>query len=232
MLYCVCSVDIYDFSAGMTLVWVIGTPISQTLSVSMLSKHFSQQQKAGIAPTRGVGFWMGLVTAAGSVGRILFPLVAGSLSSPAACLFASLSAFGTLPLIFFPLKAYRPYLPWFKDRLSCLFPAEPEHHGGRMLRTSSNGDRTEMLMLADDVPRGGDPSAVSPPANDLLRGASSVSVQSDAMLTSQPLMYFVSSEAQEQAREATPLVGKDRRGSLRNINYHATATPSHKSNET
>ena len=118
------DIDIYDFSAGMTLIWVLGTPISQTLSVSMLSKHFNQQLKDGITPTKGIGFWMGLVTASGSVGRIMFPLVAGALYGSfgvsSAALFTSLTAFATAILIFFSLRTYSVYLPWLKQRLECL----------------------------------------------------------------------------------------------------------------
>ena len=216
------DIDIYDFSAGMTLVWVIGTPISQTLSVSMLSKHFSQQQKAGVAPTRGVGFWMGLVTASGSVGRIVFPLIAGALSGPGQSLFASLAAFCTIPLIFFPLKAYQPYLPWLKDRLSCFFPDEPEPSGRRMLRTSSNGDRNEMVLVVQGEPaqsvRGGGGSGEESPVEALVSsGGGGHSGGSEA--SRRPMVFF----AQAQG-EATPLA-KDRRGSQSRSYYtplHAT----------
>ena len=222
------DIDLADFTAGMTLVWVIGTPISQTLSVSMLSKHFSQQQKAGVAATRGVGFWMGLVTASGSVGRIVFPLIAGALPLPSATLFASLAAFCTIPVIFFPLKAYKPYLPWLRDRLSCLLPAEEEEEGGphRMLRTSSNGDRTEMLMVDGAAPA---PASVSgSPRNELLStGASVGSTESSegTLLSSQPMLFFVPSQAQPdtaRARERTPLVTPSLRGSSL---YYTAQTP-------
>ena len=238
-LLCV-SADLPDFIAGMTLVWVIGTPISQTLSVSMLSRHFSQQQKAGLAPTRGVGFWMGLVTASGSVGRIIFPLIAGALSLPTAALFASLAAFLTLPLIFFPLKAYKPYLPWIRDRLACLFPADDALGPHRVLRTSSNGDRTEMLMLADDSTAPvASPSSVA--ADDLLATGGSVSsvgsADSNLLLSTQPMLFFVPSSASAggggemhggKAMEGTPLVGADGKRSSHPSAYysmHSTGTP-------
>ena len=218
----------------MTLVWVVGTPISQTLSVSMLSKHFSQQQKAGVAPTRGVGFWMGLVTASGSVGRIIFPLIAGVLPNPDAAAFAAAAAFLTLPLIFFPLKAYKPYMPWLHSRLACLLPAEDaaaQPH--RMIRTSSN-DRTEMLMLDNDADPAtdGQPPTGAAAADDLLATGGSVdSVDSRDLLSStQAMMYIVPQSAAAQghayagwAREATPLVGNSgRQWSAQSPSYYTT----------
>lgn len=116
------DIDIYDYTAGMTLVWVIGTPLSQTLSVSMLSKHFTSQQAKGEPILRGVGFWMGLVTAAGSVGRIIFPLIAGGLYEPyganSALFFACISSLVTGLLIFLALHVWRPYLVVLKDKFS------------------------------------------------------------------------------------------------------------------
>jgi MFS family permease len=214
----------------MTLVWVIGTPISQTLSVSMLSKHFSQQQKAGVAPTKGVGFWMGLVTASGSVGRIIFPLVAGSLYEPygssSAFLFTSLVSFVTVPLIFFALKAYTPYLPWLKERFHCLLPADDEEeqdmqpHG--MIRTGSNGDRTELLMLSSrHAPT---PSQLTAEAGTELATGERQEVEravSAASTAAPPAIYFVSSQPSPHlmgaAQPSTPLM---RRGSLRNVGYY------------
>ena len=223
------DIDLIDYTAGMTLVWVIGTPISQTLSVSMLSKHFSQQQKAGLAPTKGVGFWMGLVTASGSVGRIIFPLVAGSLYEPygssSAFLFTSLVAFVTVPLIFFALKAYTPYLPWLQERFHCLLPAEDEEEQDMrphsMIRTGSNGDRTELLMLSgrhapapSQLTADGRPESTA--AGEKQDGERAVS----AAPAVPPAIYFVPSQPSPHltgaSHPSTPLM---RHGSLRNIGY-------------
>ena len=215
------DIDIYDFTAGMTLVWVIGTPISQTLSVSLLSKHFSQQQKAGIAPTKGVGFWMGLVTASGSVGRIVFPLVAGALYDPfgvsSAMLFTSLVSFLTVPVIFFALKAYRPYLPFIRERLPCLFPKDDlsELQPHTMARSLSGGQATELVLHSQ-----GDMKEGSPPLSALL---SSRSIEAgDASLpplSEPPLVYFVSSHVQPSsavppATPSTPLISSGGSSSL------------------
>ena len=213
------DIDIYDFTAGMTLVWVIGTPISQTLSVSLLSKHFSQQQKAGIAPTRGVGFWMGLVTASGSVGRIVFPLVAGALYDPfgvsSAMLFTSLVSFLTVPVVFFALKAYRPYLPFIRERLPCLFAKEDEESALRphtMARSLSGGQATELVLHSQE----GEQANGSPLLSALLSSRSSLispgpGSASLPPLSEPPLVYFVSSQAQPSssaipATPSTPLI--------------------------
>ena len=196
------DIDIYDFTAGMALVWVIGTPISQTLSVSLLSKHFSQQQKAGIAPTKGVGFWMGLVTASGSVGRIVFPLVAGALYDPfgvsSAMLFTSLVSFLTVPVVFFALKAYSPYLPFIRERLPCLFPKDASDMQPHTMARSLSGEHTQELVLHSQGQDG------SPEFSALL--SSRGSDASFPTLSEPPLVYFVSSQAQPSsaATPATP----------------------------
>ena len=215
------DIDIYDFTAGMTLVWVLGTPISQTLSVSLLSKHFSQQQKAGIAPTRGVGFWMGLVTASGSVGRIIFPLVAGALYEPygvsSAMLFTSLVAFLTVPVIFFALKAYRPYLPFIRERFPFLFKDEDEAAGLQphtMARSLSGGHATELVLhsqrhsQADGSPQ----LAALLSTQPALLSTGPNATPPLPPLSEQPLIYFVSSHAQPPssattaATPSTPLI--------------------------
>ena len=211
------DIDIYDFTAAMCLVWSLGTPISQTLSVSLLSKHFSQQQKAGIAPTKGVGFWMGLVTASGSVGRIVFPLLAGALYEPygvsSAMLFTSLVSFLTVPVIFFALKAYRPYLPFIKERLPCCFRADDssDMQPHTMARSLSGGPATELVLHS----QGGDQVDGSPQLSALLSSRSLLSSgpggASLPPLTEPPLVYFVSSQVQPSsagppATPSTPLI--------------------------
>ena len=53
-------------------------------------------------------------------------------------------------MILFLLKAYKPYIPWMKERFHCFILDDHVEQPHRMMRTSSKGDRTEMLMLTDD----------------------------------------------------------------------------------
>ncbi|KAI8819940.1 major facilitator superfamily domain-containing protein [Fimicolochytrium jonesii] len=57
------------FVAGMTLIWSVGSPICQTLTVSMFSKMLG---------TRPQGSLIGWITTAGSLGRIVFPALVGT----------------------------------------------------------------------------------------------------------------------------------------------------------
>jgi hypothetical protein len=67
------DLNIFDLSFSMAMIYCLATPITQTLVASMLSKSLSREEQ---------GKWMGLLTAAGSVGRIVFPLLAGLMYSP------------------------------------------------------------------------------------------------------------------------------------------------------
>ncbi|KAI8588376.1 major facilitator superfamily domain-containing protein [Geranomyces variabilis] len=62
------------FVGGMTLIWSIGSPICQTLTVSMFSKMLG---------SRPQGSLIGWITTAGSIGRIVFPALV-SISNRAA----------------------------------------------------------------------------------------------------------------------------------------------------
>lgn len=64
--------SIVNLAFSMSMIYCIATPITQTLVSSMLSKQLPKQQQ---------GKWMGLLTAAGSIGRILFPLLSGAFYS-------------------------------------------------------------------------------------------------------------------------------------------------------
>eukprot|EP01113_Clastostelium_recurvatum_P050569 TRINITY_DN9606_c0_g1_i2.p1 TRINITY_DN9606_c0_g1~~TRINITY_DN9606_c0_g1_i2.p1 ORF type:complete len:608 (-),score=135.52 TRINITY_DN9606_c0_g1_i2:1-1824(-) len=64
------DLNIYEFTSGAFLVWSIASPISQTLVISSFSKILGSKPQGGA---------MGWITSAGSLGRILFPLLAGSL---------------------------------------------------------------------------------------------------------------------------------------------------------
>lgn len=58
-----------QFAIGLIGIWSVGSPLVQTLVVSMLSKYLG---------ARAQSKWMGAITAGGSIGRIVIPLVAGS----------------------------------------------------------------------------------------------------------------------------------------------------------
>lgn len=61
-----------QYICGMIMIWGISCPLNQTLAVSMLSKHLGDKKQ---------NQWMALVTASGSVGRIICPLITGGLIS-------------------------------------------------------------------------------------------------------------------------------------------------------
>jgi len=62
------EMSLLRFQVGLSLVWAIGYPLSQTVVVSALSKVLSSEQQ---------GIWMGNLASAGSAGRIIAPTVAG-----------------------------------------------------------------------------------------------------------------------------------------------------------
>eukprot|EP01111_Echinosteliopsis_oligospora_P009130 TRINITY_DN2622_c0_g1_i1.p1 TRINITY_DN2622_c0_g1~~TRINITY_DN2622_c0_g1_i1.p1 ORF type:complete len:540 (+),score=148.99 TRINITY_DN2622_c0_g1_i1:143-1762(+) len=64
------SVGLARFIIGCGLIWCIGYPLSQTIIVSMFSKAL------GSAPQGG---WMGWIGAMGSAGRVVGPIISGSL---------------------------------------------------------------------------------------------------------------------------------------------------------
>jgi hypothetical protein len=85
-----------QFIAGMILVWSVSSPIAQTVIASQLSIELEERAKqerrwreakereTGVvqpAPPPSQAMWMANLTAAGSIGRILFPLIGGTLYS-------------------------------------------------------------------------------------------------------------------------------------------------------
>lgn len=83
----------HRFVAGMLFVWSISSPIAQTTIASQLSAELAARHQAAAAAADAQGansvivtpsqaLWMGHLTAAGSVGRILFPLLGGALYQP------------------------------------------------------------------------------------------------------------------------------------------------------
>lgn len=57
------------FTIGTVLIWSIASPICQTLTISSFSKMLGSKPQAS---------WMGWLTAAGSLGRTIFPMVAAA----------------------------------------------------------------------------------------------------------------------------------------------------------
>ena len=81
------------FLLGTTLVWSIGSPMCQTLSTSLFSDYLQKRKQTA---------FIGWITAAGSVGRIVFPAIVGvntisayitSMISVALCIFCILGMY-------------------------------------------------------------------------------------------------------------------------------------------
>lgn len=86
------------FVIGMIPVWAVSSPIAQTIIASQLSAEVAERQQwaaaaAAVAPNGNGGgqfvsvvpsqaVWMGRLTAGGSIGRILFPLIGGAVYRP------------------------------------------------------------------------------------------------------------------------------------------------------
>jgi MFS family permease len=62
------AANLISLTIGVSSIWSLGAPMSQTLTVSELSKYLKDRKQ---------GVWMGVITAAGSIGRFLLPLGAG-----------------------------------------------------------------------------------------------------------------------------------------------------------
>ena len=94
--------SIVNLAFSMSMIYCIATPITQTLVSSMLSKQLPRAQQ---------GKWMGLLTAAGSIGRIVFPLLSGLLymlgSTDAALLLPAIIAMCAVSGIFVGLKVWQ-----------------------------------------------------------------------------------------------------------------------------
>lgn len=66
------DLSLWRFELGFVLAWAVGYPCTQTVVVSALSKVLPKSQQ---------GKWMGRLASAGSLGRVLCPVVAGTLYS-------------------------------------------------------------------------------------------------------------------------------------------------------
>jgi hypothetical protein len=68
-ILCFDDINVNWFILALAYIWSVGNPLTQTLVVSILSQSIPDKQS--------VSKWMGAVTAAGSVGRILMPSLSG-----------------------------------------------------------------------------------------------------------------------------------------------------------
>jgi hypothetical protein len=59
--------------SGMILLWSLGSSLAQIVILSLFSKHL----QANPTTRKAQGVWMGWITAAGSIGRIIFPFATG-----------------------------------------------------------------------------------------------------------------------------------------------------------
>jgi MFS family permease len=134
------SANLFSMTVGIGSIWSLGGPTAQTLSVSELSKYLK---------LRPQGRWMGLITAAGSVGRIVLPLGAGLCYSMAteqeawafclACCWISLGlyylgVFNTKPL----MRALRGFKQFSRGR----------EDKQKLLANSSNAKDSEAMSYA------------------------------------------------------------------------------------
>jgi hypothetical protein len=71
---------------AMLCVWSLAGSLTQTVILSVFSKHLSAraqaQAKAGGGAKQEEGLWMGRMTAGGSLGRIVLPLMGGLIVGP------------------------------------------------------------------------------------------------------------------------------------------------------
>jgi hypothetical protein len=85
------GVPLPRLAAGLTLVWSIGAPIVDVLCVSCFSVLLSRLGKEAHLGSRQA-VWMGWISAAGSVGRIVYPLTISLFTLPGTLLLSAASA--------------------------------------------------------------------------------------------------------------------------------------------
>ena len=104
------DLSIYSLSFSMAMIYCIATPVCQTLVASMLSKSLPAAQQ---------GKWMGLLTAAGSIGRIVFPLLAGAMYSlwntNAALLLPAVLSLLAVFTIGLGMRAWKGWWHWMRE---------------------------------------------------------------------------------------------------------------------
>ena len=102
--------SLVELSLSMAMVYCVATPMTQTLVASMLSKALPSAQQ---------GRWMGLLTAAGSVGRIVFPLLAGALyalgSTNAAMMMPAAATMMAVLAVGLGMRAWQGWWAWMKE---------------------------------------------------------------------------------------------------------------------
>lgn len=85
--------EIIRFLFALALIWSFGSPVSQTIILSAFSKILGQKPQ---------GFLMGTIGSAGSVGRIVLPLIAGGFGENFSFIFsASLSVVGSFLILIY-----------------------------------------------------------------------------------------------------------------------------------
>jgi len=88
--------SIVRFTIGTFLIWTLGSPITQTLILSSFSKILGSQPQ---------GLWMGWIGSAGSIGRVVFPVLAGLVTDGIDYVFGSIfSVIGAILIIIYALK--------------------------------------------------------------------------------------------------------------------------------
>ena len=132
--------SIVNLAFSMSMIYCIATPITQTLVSSMLSKQLSAQQQ---------GKWMGLLTAAGSVGRIVFPLLSGALYSlgatNAALLLPAVAAMCAVSALVVGLKVWQLWWAYWVRVERRLELWQERRAAGRVRRTGVRRDSLQEL---------------------------------------------------------------------------------------
>jgi len=78
------GITVAEFLIGAVLIWSVASPIAQTLILSTFSKILGRKPQGSV---------MGLIGSAGSIGRIIFPLLAGILSHNSSFITAMILSF-------------------------------------------------------------------------------------------------------------------------------------------
>lgn len=127
---------------GMSLLYIISTPINNTLCASMLSKECSPDK---------AGLMMGWLTAAGSLGRIVFPLISG----------AFYAGYGMNGALIFPavigllsalaiVIALKTWITWY-DSLKRVENHVMQLISGRQLVPTEDDDNNDDWQAPEDV---------------------------------------------------------------------------------
>ena len=104
------DLSLFELSLSLAMVYCVATPMTQTLVASMLSKALPPAQQ---------GRWMGLLTAGGSVGRIVFPLLAGALydlgNTSAAMMMPAAATMMAVLAVGLGMRAWQGWWAWMRE---------------------------------------------------------------------------------------------------------------------